>query len=57
MAIGDIGNIGQPVLCHVVAEQGTEHETATALLHLMVEKYALERGIKRIITAIHLIVL
>ena len=57
MVIGATGNIGQPVLQHVVVDLGTENESATALLQLMTAKCVQEKCIKQIHTATPLIVL
>ena len=56
MAIGDIGNIGQPVLLLVVVEIDKDSVPVIVQVQRMVGNHALEKGIKRIITAILLIV-
>ena len=52
MAIGDIGNIGQPVLLLVVVEIDKDSVPVIVQVQRMEGNHALEKGIKRIITAI-----
>lgn len=56
MAIGDIGNIGQPVLLLVVVEIDKDSVPVIVQVQRTAGNHALEKGIKRIITAILLIV-
>ena len=56
MAIGDTGNTGQLVLLLVEVEIDKDLEHVIVQVQRMVGNHALEKGIKRIITAILLIV-
>ena len=56
MAIGDTGNIGQLVLLLVEVEIDKDSEHVIVQVQRMVGNNALEKGIKRIITAILFIV-